>query len=139
MVIAYNYSIVVIPDPRDSSNVAFDVYFFDDENDKMSCSPALTSAALSCVRVMNVYLSFLVHRIPGWTIEQTARFIESRAHRIQDDDIVCEYRTDLKDASYTILETKPFEYVEVFSRSPNRLKQLKDMLEKEYSSNNSFQ
>ena len=120
MTIAYNYSIVTIPDPQDNSNVAFDVYYFDEANSKMSC-----------VRVLNVYLSFLVHRIPGWTIEQTARFIESRAHRISDDDIVCEYRDDLKDASYTILETKPFEYVEVFSRSPSRLKQLEDMLEKD--------
>lgn len=120
MVIAYNYCITAIPDPRDSTNVAFDVYYFDEAHDKMSC-----------VRVLNVYLSFLVHRIPGWTLEQTCRFIESRTHRIPGDDFICEYRTDLKDASYTILETKPFEYVEIFSRSPMRLKQLKDMLEKD--------
>lgn len=121
MEVGYDYSIVAIPDEDDFSNVSFDVYYFTSKSDK-----------LNVIRVRNIYLSFLVHRIPGWTVQQTMRFIESRCHRIQNDDFVCEFRDDLVDASYNILGTKPCEYVEVFSRSPSRLKELEDMLTKDF-------
>lgn len=138
MTIAYNFAIVPIPaEDKTSLNsdvegnkrtrrsdrvdeVNFDVYFFTKETKK-----------LNVLRIQNVYLSFFVHRIPGWTIQQTMRFTENCARGVREADFIYEYRTDLRDSCYTILGAKPFEYVEIFSKSPSKLKKLLALMSSE--------
>lgn len=113
MSIAYNFAITSIPSQDNPENVSFDIYFFTKDTTK-----------LNVLRVTDIYVSFFVHRIPGWTINQTMRFIENTAKSIKGNDFIYEYRDDLRDSCYTILNAKPFEYVEIFSKSPALLKKL---------------
>lgn len=130
--IAYNFSIVPLQD--EDGSVAFDVYYFTKESDK-----------LNCIRVTNLYTSFLVHRIPGWTIEQTETFIQRIARSIKQNDFEYKIRSDLRDSCYTVLdkvtiknatepstEVGPTCYVEIFSRYPDKLRQLFNKLTKEF-------
>lgn len=118
MVIAYNYSIVPIQDKQ--GNNAFDVYYF-----------TKSSKNLNCIRVENIYLWMYIHRIPGYTIDQTLRFVQSHFKDVPDNDFEVEIRNNLRDSCYNLLETKLPEYVQVFSKSSNKLKKLKDVLTKD--------
>lgn len=115
----YNYSIVSIPDEENDKNIAFDIYYFNDETEK-----------LNVVRIINIYLSFLVCKLPGLTIEQTLDFIKVLVStNIKDNDFKYDIIDGtLKDGSYTLLYTKPLQYVEIFSRSSVKLKTLYDLL-----------
>ena len=110
----YNYAIVYVPDEDGSS--MFDIYYF-----KNGCKK------LNCIRVANVYLSFLVHRLPGMTINQTNDLIQSTADELKLD-FEFEIRRGLIDSAFNTLDAGEFEYVEIFSRSPDNLKKLHDKL-----------
>ena len=110
----YNYGIVYVPDEDGSS--MFDIYYFKKGSNK-----------LNCIRVMNVYMSFLVHRLPGMTLNQTRELIESTADPLKLD-FEFDIRRGLIDSSFNTLDSGEFEYVEIFSRSPDNLKKLHDKL-----------
>lgn len=129
--IGYNYSIVAVP--AEDESLIIDVYYFQKDNEK-----------LNCVRIDNIYTSFYIHRIPGWTIEQTLTFVQKTAHNVKNNDFDYEIRSDLRDSCYNVLdkvtirnattaseECGPTCYVEVFSRYPGKLRELLLQLQKE--------
>lgn len=127
MSFVYNYAITAIPDENDEQKVAFDVYYFDKETSKMNV-----------VRIVGVYMSFLVCKLPGLSIEQTLEFIKLTAKtKVKLNDFKFEIIDgELKDGSFTVVYTKPIQYVEIFSRSATLLRklylELHNMLENDY-------
>ena len=111
------FSIIPIHDEISSSNVAFDVFFFNRD-----------TKLLGQIRIVNVYLSFLVMRLPGLTIDQTLEYISSITSEVKDQDFVLKIRKDLRDSSFCNAETSKYEFVEVFSRSPSRIQSLLGLL-----------
>ena len=112
--IVYNYAIVYLPD--EDGNAMFDIYYFQKGY-----------TAMNYIRVANVYMSFLVHRLPDMTINQTMDFISS----VGDDlklDFKYEIRRGLRDSSFNTLDAGEFEYIEIFSKSPDDLKKLHEKL-----------
>lgn len=116
---AYNYSIIPFKDRNE--NNGFDIYFFINKSEK-----------LNCVRVENVYLSFLIHRIPGFSILQTKRFVEQQASKVINNDFVIKINENLHDSCYNILESRKNQYIQVFSKSSDKLRNLLNNLTKEY-------
>lgn len=118
----YNYSIVSIPSETNFSEVSYDIYFFNKRSKK-----------LNVLRIINVYLSFLVCKLPGLTIEQTLEFIKMTGDKsVKGNDFKYEIISDkLRDGSFTTLETTPNQYIEIFSKSPKKLKTIYEALHKE--------
>lgn len=119
--VAYNFSIVAVQ-AEDGQSVDYDVFFFTEKSKK-----------LMCVRVTNVYLHFLLHRIPGLTIEQTKRYVEEAIANIKFDKLTLDFKieivTNLRDSCYTNLDTKNPEYVKIYSKNPYLLRVLIDRLQ----------
>lgn len=114
MVIAYNYAITAFPDEECPENVTFDVYYFTKGQTKMNV-----------VRIRNAYLNFYLHRLPGYSIERTLELVRLAIPKTFNRwDVVLSIRRDLRDSCYNILEAKPFEYVEIASKSPSKLQQV---------------
>ena len=110
----YNYAIVYVPD--EDGSAMFDIYYFKKGSTK-----------LNCIRVVNVYMSFLVHRLPDMTVEQTMELIRSVANDLKLD-FEFEVVRGLVDSSFNTLGSGEFEYVEIFSKAPENLKKLHDKL-----------
>lgn len=113
MVLIYDYTITSFSDEQD--NIVFDVFFIG------------TSGKMSCIRIKGIYLSFMICRLPGLTINQTERYVRSVANATTGSFII-ETRSDLKENSHTNLFTRPFEYVEVFCQCQKNLRALHNKL-----------
>ena len=111
-IVAYNYAIVPVPD-EETPTFSFDVFFFTNE-----------SSLMSCVRISNVYLHFLLHRLPGLTIEQTQRYLEVSFHIDTNSDLKYEIVRNLRDSCYNNLDGKPSEYIKIYSTNPSLLRDL---------------
>lgn len=70
---------------------------------------------LSLLRIYNIELSFLVARIPGWTLNQFKEFMKPMVGAMRT-----EIRTDLTENGLFSFNHN-YEYMEIFSNNPNEL------------------
>lgn len=112
----YNYNIIPLQD--NEKKLMFDIFYFEKGNSK-----------LNCLRITDIYSSFLVHRLPDLTIDQTLKYIQKIANdSIKGHDFKFKIVDNLKDLAFCNMKIKNFEYVEIFSRIPYHLKLLHEKL-----------
>lgn len=83
-----------------------------------------SSKSLHCLRVYNIYLSFMVARLPGLNLSQFQRYMSQYTESLHT-----EIRTDLTDASYFNFNRNR-EYMEIFSKDPRKLNNIYNQLNK---------
>lgn len=111
----YNYTI--IPLQNQDKSLMFDIFYFEKGNEK-----------LNCLRITDIYSSFLVHRLPDLTLKQTLIYIQKIAKEITNNDFKYKEVEDLKDLAFCNMKIRNFEYIEIFSKFPYQLKILHEKL-----------
>ena len=82
---------------------------------------------IHCIRIYNIYVSFLVARLPGLTLSQFKKYITTftrTADRV-------EYRNDLSDAAYFNFDNNR-DYAEIFATNPQTLKTIYDKMHRAF-------
>lgn len=109
-----NFTIIPIPDRDDEKNVAWEIFYFFDER----------SSKLGVIRIVNAYVSFMMRKIAGLTTDQTVKYIQHMAEKVEDGDFKYLVHKDLRHGSFCNLDVEPMEFIEIFSRSPQKLGEL---------------
>lgn len=115
----YNFTIIPIPNEEDPLNIDFDLFYFDAKSPK-----------LHLLRIVNAYLSFMLCKLPGLTLNQTLNWIKIKAKKYPEGHFQYKIRCDLRDSAFCVFDHY-IEYIEIFSRSPSMLANLKNDMENE--------